>query len=70
MHPVLFCFVFKIENELKLMYCCFQLAKLNDHLFEKELFIRLTVRVYRAHLSVCDCASYLFVLRVGSGIWF
>ena len=41
--------------------CCFQVGLLNDHLFEKELFIRFNVSVFRERLS-------LFVLRVGCGI--
>ena len=37
-------------------------------MFIKELFIRLTVRVFRKHLTVL-CVLSRLVLRVGCGIW-
>ena len=69
MLSILYCFVIKIENMKKLMFCCFHLGLLNDHLFVKELFIRFTVHVFRGRLSdfVCVFLS-LLVLRGGCGI--
>ena len=67
MLPVL---LFKIEKKDKNKYRWgFQLGQLNDHLFGKELFIRLTVRVIRGRSSnfVCVLLS-LLVLRVGCGM--
>ena len=36
---------------------------LNDHLFVRELFIRFTVLVFRARLSICVCPSFPFGLE-------
>ena len=40
----------------------------NDHLFGKELLIRLTVRVFRGRLSNFICVLSLLVLRIGCGL--
>ena len=40
----------------------------SDDLIGKELFIRSTVRVSHERLSICVCASFYLVLRVGCGI--
>ena len=51
------------------MLLLFQLRKLNDHLFRKELFIRFTVRVFREHSSIfVRFLLSLLVFRVGCGI--
>ena len=39
-----------------------------DHMFWKELFLRLSVRVFRECLSIYRCPSSSMVLRVGCGI--
>ena len=49
------------------MLLLFQLASLNDHLFGKELFIRLTVCVFRERSPVCVCASFPFCFE--GGMW-
>ena len=37
----------------------FSIREVNDHLFGKELFIRLSVRVYRGHfVKFCVCPSF------------
>ena len=34
----------------------------------EELFIRVSVRVFRDHLSICACASTLLVWKIGSWV--
>ena len=38
---------------------------MNGHLFEKELFIRFTVRVFRERLCICMCFSFPFGFEDG-----
>ena len=47
--------------------CLFQLGWLNGHLFGKELFIRLTVCVFRECSSFSVCASFPFSSE--GGVW-
>ena len=71
MLPVLFCFVINLKLKIGNNRCCcrFQLGQLNDHLFGKELFIRLTVRVFCGCWSTFVCVLLsLLVLRVGFGM--
>ena len=53
MLPILF-FVLNLKKKISTHKCdgCFQLGKLNDHLFGKELCIRVTVRAFSERLSV------------------
>ena len=52
------------------MLLLFLIRELNDHLFEKELFIRFNQRVFRESLSNFVCVFIpLLVLRVGCGMW-
>ena len=44
-----------------------QLRLLNDHLFGKELFIRLTAHVFRGRWSNCVCPSFPFGIE--GGMW-
>ena len=38
--------------------CCFQLGKLNNPMFWKELFIRFAMRVLSERSLICVCASF------------
>ena len=49
------------------MLLLFQLEKLTDHLFGKELFMRFTARVFRKRF-VC-VFLYLLVLKMGCRMW-
>ena len=40
---------------------------LPDRVFGKEVFIRLTVRVFREHLSICLSSSFPFGIE--GGMW-
>ena len=37
------------------MFLLFSISVLNDHLFEKKMFCRFPVRVFREPLSICVC---------------
>ena len=51
------------------MLVLFELAWLNDHLFEKELFLRYTLRVVRERLTIfVGVLLSLLFLKVGCGI--
>ena len=65
MLSVLFCFCNLGKNRC----CCrFQLGQLNDHLFGKELFIRLTVRVSFVGVGKNLAYVILLVFRVRCGM--
>ena len=49
------------------MFLLFSIWELNDHLFEKELFIQFNVGVFRGHWSVCVYASFPFGFE--GGMW-
>ena len=51
------------------MLLAFSIRELNDHLFGKELFIRLTVHVFRGRwTNFVSVLLSLLVLRVGFGM--
>ena len=50
-----------------MLHCTFQLRKLNNQLFGKELFVRVEVGALRERSSIFVCASFPFGFE--DGIW-
>ena len=61
---VLFCNL-KLKLDTNRSYYCFQLGQRNDHLFEKELFIRFSLRIFCERLSICMYAFFPFGFEDG-----
>ena len=65
------CFVLFRNFKFKVVkdgcYHCFQIGYLNDHLFGKELFILVNLRVFRERLSICNL--FLFPFGFKGRMW-